>query len=570
MAAFQKGQMMPNGMIKTTPLKLPRSVRRDVWRGISSMRAGVDTPIAFFPLLREDALRGSLVVQVRMAEAVRTILNPIRVTVQAHLVGKVAMSRFDGSIETLNRSFMGETLPGGGPAPAWDVPDGNLAGLAADDAGHPIFDKLGIHYKKSDRISADLVEAYNLIVNWRRRAVSAALPQRSLTDPTLARSLWDNRRLDHIKPSFDAAMMEGIVPIGIDGLAPVSGELFLGGGDATGAAAAQVFTQGADTATVRETGKNGVRFTFGENGLMHADLSGATGASISLANIELAKKTQQFAKMREMYQGIPDEYLIDMLMQGLRVPEDVFKEPILIGYGSALIGQMQRYATDADNLDVSVTNGMARLSMTLNTPQVSTGGFVIVTCSIIPEQLYERIEDTALVVNAAGDASDLPNALNDFLDPQKVEIVTNRYADVLHATPDAVFGYQPLNADWMRMHSRVGGKFKRPVNDAFVEDRQRIWAVEKANPTLSEDFYLCPSPFPHTVFADSAADPFEVIVVAPTSIRGLTVFGQGFEEDGDHYDKIIAGVDTGRIESHPVGTVPTVADEAVVEDATDA
>lgn len=535
--------------ISTTPISLPRTSRRDKWRGLSSCRAGQIVPVAFFPLLREDQLRGRINVQVQMAEALHTIINPIRVRMQAYLVPKLAMARFNGSFETFNRSFSGELMPDGSASPPWDTVDGNLTGLAADDVGHLVFDKLGIHYKKSSRITSDILEAYWTIVNWRRRAVSQAIAETAITSNTLAPAFWDNIKMGHIKPSFDASMMEASVPVGIDGTVPVSGAQRIGQQGTVSAGPADVSGTASQMTVYRQGTSDGLRFDFGTSGAgMRVDLSQVDG-SISLANIKLAEQAQRFAELRQRYSGIPDEYLIDLLMRGIHVPPEDFREPIMLGMTDTVIGQTERYATDGASLDQSVTRGIAQMSLPLNTPVVNTGGIVMVLMEIVPEQLYERIADTAIIVNPAGTSADVPNAMADYLDPQKVEVVDNAYADIFHTAPTGVFGYQPLNADWQRDFARVGGRYKRPVDNAFVEDRQRIWAVEKVDPTLSSDFYLCPSPFPHTVFADANADPFEIITIADCVVRGLTQFGAGFEEDQDHYEKVMADVDAGRITS---------------------
>ncbi|QXP08673.1 MAG: major capsid protein [Arizlama microvirus] len=541
--------------IQTRPMRLPRSVRKDEWRGLTSARAGEIVPIAYFPLLREDAIRGRIMVQVKMEEALHTIINPIKVVMQAHLIPKTALARFDGSLEVLNRSYMGETLPGGGASPPWHVLDPNVATQGDDDLGHAIYDKLGIHYKSTTKIHSDLLESYWTMVNWRRAAVSKALPKEVVTANKLAPAFWDSWKFDHIKPSFDAAMMEGVVPVGLSGTVPVVGELVKNSPEASGTTFTQVGHDGNTAVPSQNAYMLAMREASTGGFPLYVDYaSSSAGATISLANIETAKKTQQWAKMRERYQGIPDEYLIDLLMQGIQIPPEDFREPILIGRAMSVIGQTERYATDGASLDQSVTNGVTQLSMTINTPAVSPGGIVLVTMEIVPEQLYERIGDLGLMMDATGTAEWLPNAMEDYLDPQKVEVVPNKYADSFHSDPDGIFGYAPLNHGWQRSIARVGGRYKRPVPDAFVEDRQRIWAVEKTDPSLSEDFYLCPQPFPHTVFADADADPFEIITIGQTSIRGLTVFGPGFMEDDDHYEKIMAQIDLERIESVPTTT----------------
>lgn len=564
--------------ISTRPLSLPRSRRADIWRGVTSARAGEITPIAYFPLLREDSIRGSLAVQVKMDEAVQPILNPIRVTVQAHLIPKSALARFDGSMEVLNRSYMGQTLPGGAAAPAWHVPDPIVGSLAATpDKGHAIFDKLGVHYKASQLINSDLLESYWTMVNWRRAALSKALPQEATNSNKLAAAFWDNDRFRHIKASFDAAMMEGAVELTLSGRMPVMGigasnpvrqppVSGLSYTDSEGQPGTLRGSEVQESATASAPGFNRLFFGIGTAGNpgIYADMAAASGL-MSLANLEMAKKTQAWAKLRERYQGIPDEYLIDLLMQGIRVPPEDFREPVLIGMASTIIGQNERYATDYENLDKSYTNGMARLSMTINTPAVDPGGIVLVTAQIVPEQLYERVLDMGILMNVGGSADWLPNAMQDALDPQKVQVVDNVYADVLHSDPTGVFGYAPLNHGWQRNLSRVGGRFKRPVPDAFVEDRQRVWSVEKVDPSLSDDFYLCPQPFPHTVFADTTADPFEITVVAPMTVSGLTVFGAGFEEDGDHYEKIMADIDQGRVSSDDPAAAAAAAETETEE-----
>lgn len=536
--------------IQTSPLALPKSRRRDEWRGLTSARAGQIVPIAFFPLLREDSLRGRIGIQVKMAEAVHTIINPVRVTMSAYLIPKSALARFDGSLEVLNRSYMGEPLPGGAAAPAWEVKDDSIATFGNDDLGHEILDKLGVHYKSTTSLNSDLTESYWTMVNWRRAAVSKALPKVAVTETKLAPAFWDSWKFDMIKPSFDAAMMEGMVPVDLNGQLQVVGLPVSGGANGMERQVDLKLRLESDAVAGAIGLKNPPFYAVDSDGTT-AGLAGEVlqgGGTISLANIATATQTRRMAELRQRYQGIPDEYLIDMLMQGLRVPPEDFREPVLLGRGSSVIGQVERYATDGASLDQSVTNGMTQLSMPLNTPAISTGGMVLVTVEIVPEQLYERVDDLALKLKTA---EQLPNALRDMLDPQKVEVVKNSYPDSFHGTPDGVFGYAPLNYQWQRNFARVGGKYKRPVPDAFVEERQRIWAVEKADPSLSADFYLCPDPFPHSVFADTAADPFEIVTIAACVMTGLTVFGAGFEEDDDHYEKILAQLDLERVESVP-------------------
>nr|QJB21351.1 MAG: major capsid protein [Microvirus sp.] len=549
----------------TRPIPTMKSKRRDEWRGLTSMKAGVIVPIAYFPLLREDRARGSVMVQIKSEETLHVIVNPVRVRVECYLIPKTALPRFGGSVEVLNRSFLDEPAPSGfGTTPKWLLQDMNPVGKS--DTGYPLFDALGIHYKGTagGKFNSDLCESYNVLVNWMRAQVSQSLAPLPLDNPDFAPAFWDAVKYRHIKPSFDAAQMEGAVPVGLDGTVPVRGisAQVTKAADLTGNMQNRDGTIAAITAEVRNAVVNITDYNVnnayggGDTGPF-VDLSVAN-STISLANIALARQTQAFAALKDRYKAVPDEYLVDLLMQGISIPESQLREPVLLGRGEAVIGQTERFATDADNLDVSVSNGVAQLAMSINTPQVNTGGMILVVASVVPEQLSERQRDDYISYNVGTkEDSVTPDYLADYLDPQKVEVVTNGHVDTFHSDPSGLFGYAPLNHRWQRSFSRVGGKYKRPDPDAFVEDRQRIWSVEPVDPTLSDDWYVCPTPFPHTVFADTTADPYEVIVVGNVQMIGNTVFGPGFEESRDSFDEIMAQVDMTRL----TGDIPT--DEAL-------
>lgn len=557
----------------TRPIPTMKSRRKDQWRGLTSMKAGVIVPIAFFPMLREDRARGSILVQMKSEETLHVIVNPVRVRVEAYMIPKTALARFAGSVEVLNRAYMDEPAPAGmGTTPKWYLKDANTNGKA--NTGYPLFDALGIHYNDQAVLyNADLCESYNLLVNWMRRQVSQSLPPLALDNPNFAPAFWDAVKFAHIKPSFDAEQMDAAVPVGIDGRVPVRGisasETVKPSGNMQNRDGKMVpISANARTAVVDRTDYNFNNAPGGGDTGPYVDLSVAY-STISLANIASARQTQAFAALKDRYKNIPDEYLVDLLMRGISIPDAQLREPMLLGRGEAVIGQTERFATDADNLDVSVSNGVAQLAMTINTPQVNTGGMILVVASVVPEQLFERVRDRALqfVVGSKEDAL-TPDYLADYLDPQKVEVVGNQYMDVLRPDPQGIFGYAPLNYSWQRDFSRVGGKYKRPVPDAFVEDRQRIWSVETDSPTISDDWFICPSPFPHTVFADTTADPYEVIVVGNVEMVGNTVFGPGFDEDRNSYDEVLADVDMERLSGDPVQDA-TVLAEPVAATGTD-
>jgi predicted Rdx family selenoprotein len=525
-------------MVPTTPITVQRSTRRDRGRVLTSADAGKILPLKYIPMLREDAVkRGRVRVNIEMMETAELLMNGITVNVMAHYVPMLAFDRFQGSMEELNRSYKGETGIGGSVVPYfekekyWSVASQqvvNQYNSAYDTTSglSEFWQTMGIHFETSQP-NLIVVESFNAIVNHRRKARSASLPLRNPFDHTLAEAFWslDN---NHIVPDFDQKLIDGEVALnGLTFQAPVKVEN------------GQTGTTGMylDGQQLQAT-LNGAQDIF-------AELTQGGNATMSLADIEQAKKTAAFAKLRSMYDGIDDEFIIDMLMEGIRVPEETMKQPILLAKQQTMIGYNQRYATDAANLDTSVTNGYASVDLNIRTPQMNTGGVIMITAEIVPEQMWERKKDYFLYET---DPDNLPNYLRDILDPEQVSVVKNDHLDVNHSTPDGTFGYAPLNHEWMRDMVNVGGKYYRPANDAFDEDRAKIWTVETTDPTLSADFYLVDS-LHKKVFSDQVADAFEITCISDIEITGNTVFGERLlEADAtSDYQAITDLVDTARI-----------------------
>lgn len=551
-------------MVPSTPINVMRSTRRDRGRVLTSADAGKILPLKYIPMLREDAVkRGRVRVNIEMMETAELLMNGIGANVYAHYVPMLAFERFNGSMEELNRSYKGEPGIGGSVVPffeknkAYQPSSGivrdtsswfTLGTQEIDTESSTVFSTefyqtMGIHTQASN-FNTTVVEAYNAIVNHRRKARSASLPLRNAFDHRLAEAFWSLEN-NHIVPDFDQKLIDGEVSLaGLTFQAPIKAKW----------AGISTDSRQAGVNSVDETSVWGPRqksgivaegdyWLFDE---IFAELTSGGNATMSLADIEQAKKTAAFAKLRSMYDGIDDEFVIDLLMEGIRVPEETMKQPILLAKQSAMIGYNQRYATDGANLDQSVTNGLAVVDLNIRTPQMNTGGVIMITAEIVPEQLWERKKDYFLYET---NADNLPNYLRDYLDPEKVSVVKNDHLDVNHSTPDGTFGYAPLNHEWQRDMVNVGGKYYRPANDAFDEDRAKIWTVESLNPTLSEDFYLVSS-LHKKVFADQVADSFEITCISDLEITGNTVFGERLlEADAtSDYQAITDLVDTNRID----------------------
>jgi hypothetical protein len=542
--------------VPTSPIQVQKSVRQAKGRVLTSGDAGKILPLKYEYLHREDGIQsGKIRINVEMMETAEMLMNGVGVTCYAHFVPMLAFDRFNGSMQELNKSYKKENGAAGTVVPFFEKnkyqqADGSVAtafsyqssDTVTDAGGHwpDFYQTMGIHLNSANT-NTSVVEAYNCTVNYRRKSRSKSLPLRNLFDMSLAEAFWINNGMQNIVPDFDQNLLDGQVALnGLTFEAPIRSNKADGDGVSAltfPSATNSNYNHPAGTAT------NGAEEYIWND--IWAELTSGGNATMSLADIEQAKKTVNFAKIRAMYDGIDDDYIIDLLMSGIRVPEEAMKNPILLGRERAMIGFNQRFATDNGNLDHSVTNGFAQIDMNIRTPQMNTGGVLLVTAEIVPEQLWERKKDYFLYET---DPDKYPNYLRDVLDPEKVSVVKNDHADVLHNTPDGTFGYAPLNHEWQKDSVNIGGKYYRPANDAFDEDRAKIWTAESLNPSLNSDFYLC-SGLHKKVFSDQVSDSFEITALTEFNIVGNTVFGAGLQETDatSDYDSITADVDSARI-----------------------
>ena len=537
------------------PLVAPRTMRRQSARGITSLPAGKMVPIAAFGLLREDAVRsGRLRFSFESMETAEILMNAINVDVKAYLVPNLALERFNGSMDQLNLSYEGKPPLEGEMV----VPYIETAAFGAHDA-NPVYKYLGLHGRTSQLVNTAYLEAYNQIWNFRAKNRSPKLAQRTRLQKDLAPAFWSHDMFRHIVPNFDQAAIDGEVPLNVAnarlpvmglGMAQAGGGSPIASGnlqaDGSGLGDSSLYLVAAGTTPSSNQTSFMVKKKTGVSGNIpdiFAELQN-NGITVSLSNIELARKTQAFARLREQYNQ-HDDWVINLLMDAITIPDQFYKQPMLLAEKRTIFGMAKRYASDSGNLTESVVNGATFLDMSIQLPRIGVGGIIMIVAEITPDQLFERQEDPFLMAQSV---ADLPQYLRDTLDPEKVDIVKNSRIDVDHTTPDATFGYEPLNARWNINAPRIGGRFYRPEVDAgFDEDRQRIWAVETANPTLSTDFYLCTGI--HTKpFVVTNQDPFEVVTQGEVFIEGNTVFGGHLIEATNDYEKVFEVAPEERIE----------------------
>ena len=541
-------------MIPNVPVSFSRTRRMSKGRVLTSGDAGKILPLKADPVLREEGFSGNINVSVEMMETSEKPVNAIVAKAMTYFVPYLAFDQFNGSIEELNRSYSKENGIAGSQVDFFEknkyyngssvVTDSTPTDMDTGDNGRAEFyGTMGIHHGAAD-MNNSYVQAYNAIVNHRRKARSASLATRNEFEHDLAEAFWPNEGNSHIMADFDQKLIDGEVALqGLTFSAPIFSSSYettsLGGKFPTTGTG---YTPTGGVSTTTPSGTSIVANSFDE---IWAELQSGGDATMSLADIEQARKTAAFAKLRAAYDGIDDEYIIDLLMQGISVPTEMMKQPMLIGQQSGMFGFAQRYATDSGNLDDTATNGFVSLGYRVRAPRTSVGGVVMTTLEIAPERVWERKKDYFLYTT---DTDDLPNALRDSLDPEKVAVVKKNHLDVNHSTPDATLGYAPLNHEYNRDQILVGGKFYRPSNDAYTEVRSRIWTNETTDPSLSTDFYLCTN-LHKKIFADQVSDSFEITAVSDLTVDTNVVFGDRLiEADAtSDYETITNLVDANRI-----------------------
>lgn len=354
-----------NMRTETRPIATPRTMRRHSARGITSLPAGKMVPIAAFPLLREDGVRsGRLRFSFESMETAEVLMNAINVDVKAYLVPHLAFGRFNGSMDQLNRSYEGKPPLEGQPV----VPYFNKR--MTNDPPHQIHKYLGVHTRAGTVFNDAYIEAYNIIWNFRAKNRSPDLTLRPITNGSLAPAFWSHDMFRHIVPDFDQAAIDGAVKLDlVSARIPVSGIGLWADGPAAGpfnspnwrnSNAKFASTQPADQGRIKRA--DGVDVTpsptnrWSQNLAVqeNPDLPGfpeifaelaEAGVSISLSNLELAKKTQAFAKLRQKYNA-HDDWIINLLMDGITIPEQALTQPMLLAEKRTIFGMAKRYASD--------------------------------------------------------------------------------------------------------------------------------------------------------------------------------------------------------------------------------
>lgn len=543
----------------TTPISIPRSIRQINQVVATSLPAGKVVPITAFPLLREDTLRSSMLhAKVDLMETAEVIKNGIQCRFQAWFVPFLAFERFDGGRDEFDRSYKKQAGANGAAlTPFFNT---MVAGPVGSIAIHKY---LGFHAAPTDVINTAYIEAYNLIYNFRLRNRSESLYQakkvNTLSSTSLNPAFWQHEQYKYVVPDWDDAAMEGTVDLSFTNpQAAVRGLYMVKNAVGSGWNASNIADKIDSAGGSPKIGDNHAgAWDAGAGNMIYADRSATapnapkifadlatTGVKISLANIELAKRTQWYAELKKQFEALPESWIIDLLMEGISVPDKMWQQPIKIADKTEVFGIQKRWATDGANLTDAVVNGSAICDLNIVLPRCPTGGIVMVTAEVLPEQLFERARDPLLFIT---DTTHLPNAMRDDLDPQKVERMSNAEIDTAHTNPNGLFGYRPLNWSWQASNTRIGGKwFKSAASNTFNEERQHFWTVETPAPSLGSDFMIAET-FNTLPFVVTNQDVGEVELQGTCIIEGNTVFGERLIENDNTYNEVLANVDRTRL-----------------------
>ena len=361
----------------STPVPYEASMRPDNQVIMTSGRAGVVVPLGYIPILPGESLSGRIGVDIKLAEMPKPLLNGVVANVQAWALSRSAFPQFPGRDE-LNHAMSGEVIKSLGSAdrapPAYYT---EISGAALTTAAASAFFRtLGLHIPNGSKINSDLIDAFNLIYNFRLAAHSSRLTRRKYASEDIAEAtslppaFWPSGRFAHVVPDYEQALIQGSLDLDVlAGRLPIDGigiNTTVGASDANtnnrfvgqSGPGSKVFGSSVNASVAA-----GVRIRTAAVGGdatkpapdVWADMVGSV-VGITLNDIDKARITQAYAKLHAAYAGNDatgfdnETTLVALLMQGIDPGAENFKRPWLDSK-RVPVGFAERFATDADNLD---------------------------------------------------------------------------------------------------------------------------------------------------------------------------------------------------------------------------
>ena len=554
-----KGSLMARQAM--VPVEYANSLRKDAVTIKSSGYVGRVIYAGYAPLLPGDSASGKFGIDLQLAEMPKPLQTAVWAKVHAWCVPKQSMPQFSNSADVAH-SMYGTTAikalgqPDRTPAPYFI----SLSGAAiVTVAGSEMFRTLGLHVNAGMTINSDVIDAFVHVYNFRLSAYSKVLPKRPYALEDLAQACtfppapWPSVKRASMVPDYDQSILMGAFDLdfqaGTLNVTAINKDVVVKTVAKNNARLRKVADNAMSVAETVNAGGANTLLGSAANGNLYLDPLGAwqvvlndltvalagKSAKVTLADIDKARTTKSMAQLATAYAGHDfsgydqsDAY-VAMLLQGVRVGDWEDRRPYLVGSATVPVNFVERFATDAANLDDSVTTGHASALINVNVPRLDAGGMVVFTVEVCPERLDERMADPFL---EAVHVDHLPNALRDIQRPEPVDLVLNKRIDVKHSAPDGLYAYEPMNAKWQREFTRLGGVFYQATPGAgWSENRAAIWSPEIVNPAFTSLHYLAPYPFPQDVFSVPSAPGFEFTARHDLVINGITQIGDILPEN---------------------------------------
>jgi hypothetical protein len=541
----------------TRPIEFESSIRPDYASIITSGKAGVVIPVSFIPHHRGETAGGSVSVTMALAEMPAPTENAVVARVQAWFVPRPALPQFSG-LDEYTHAYHGTDITALGasnrtpPSLFSTVASGAIAAANTSE----LFTACGLYLQAAEAINTDYIDSYVLVHNFRLAAHSSKMTrgdyysEDATTSLELKPAFWPRNRMHQIVPDYERALVVGSLDLDIAaGQLPISG---IGiEGTASGTSTTALTHRDTDQDRSYADGNIG---TSNSGASLRIRTDGAANTTVrpeifaemanqtiptTLAAIDRARTTNAFAKRVAQMEGSNfsgfnnDDVVMAELMQGFVVPNELMNRPWLIDSQTVVFGMQERHATDAANLDDSVVTGQAQVTIPYNVPVANYGGVGMITVEVMPERLYERQSDEYLYCTTV---DDLPNQMRDAQREEPVDVVLNRRVDAAHTTPAGTFGYEPMNAKWRRERTTVGGEFRQLTpGTPSTNSRTQIWQADYVDPVFTSDHWLCPHPFPQTVFSVPANDIVNISVRQDVTFVTPIQFGDELVEDNGEF-----------------------------------
>ena len=196
----------------TAPVKFNKTTRKDASVLMSSARAGVVVPAGYVPLLPGDSASGRVGIDIQLKEMPKPLLNAAHANVQAWVVPKSAHPKFAGRDE-LQHAFTGKVIKALGAPDRAPPPYFTLLNSAAFNTAvaSPMFKTLGLHAVPNVALNTDLIDAFQLVYNFRLAAHSSRLPRRLYAAEDVAEAtklppaFWPSSRFSRVVPDYERA-----------------------------------------------------------------------------------------------------------------------------------------------------------------------------------------------------------------------------------------------------------------------------------------------------------------------------------------------------------------------------